>query len=206
MAEVTFPTPAGPCAGYLARAPGDDARPAVVVIHEIFGLNDDIRRLTDRLAGMGYLALAPDFYGGGRWRRCMKAAFKQLKAGEGEFFEAIDAARAWLAADPGSTGAVGVVGFCLGGSFALLAAPRYDFAAASVNYGEVPKDPDVLGGACPVVASFGARDRTTRGRAQRLEGALVANGVEHDVKLIPRPGMDSSTRSRYHRRCQSSRG
>ncbi|MGH8240325.1 MAG: dienelactone hydrolase family protein, partial [Steroidobacteraceae bacterium] len=176
-------------AAYISRPPRGGPWPGVVVIHEIFGLNDDIRTLTDRIAGFGYLALAPDFYGGGRWTKCMKDAFRQLHAGRGEFFDAIEAAREWLAAQEDCSGRVGVIGFCLGGGFALMSASRYDFAAASVNYAEVPDEVErILGGVCPIVASYGGRDRTLRGHPERLEQALTAAGVEHDVKVYPNAG------------------
>jgi carboxymethylenebutenolidase len=77
----------------------------------------------------------------------------------------------------------------MGGGFALLSAPRYDFAAASVNYGEVPQDALArLRGACPIVASYGRRDRTLSGRAERLQGALSELGIPHDVKEYPEAG------------------
>lgn len=175
-------------AGFLAHAT-DVPAPGVVVIHEIFGLNDDIRALSNRIAAMGYVALAPDFYAGGKWTRCMKGAFRELQSGRGEFFDAIDAAREWLARRPECSGEVGVIGFCLGGGFALVAASRYDFSVASVNYGEVPENPEaILEGACPIVASYGGRDRTLRGHPERLDRALSALRVPHDVKVYPQAG------------------
>lgn len=167
---------------HLATPTGSGPRPGVVVLHEAYGLNDDIRRITDRFAEAGYVAVAPDLYSAGGARRCLRATFRTLFAGEGPTFQDIEATRRWLADRPECTGQVGVAGFCLGGGFALLASTR-GFDAAAPSYGLVPKDPEkALAGARPVVASFGARDRAARGAAGRLETALTTLDVQHDVK------------------------
>jgi carboxymethylenebutenolidase len=172
---------------YLATPRGTGPWPGVVVIMDALGLSDDIRLQADRLAAAGYLAFAPDLYSG-RGIRCVVATLQASRTGRGEAYVDIDAARRWLAEREDCTGRIGIIGFCMGGGFAMLAAPRYDFAAASVNYGEVPKEVSRLEGCCPVVASFGKRDPELRGRAQRLERALTELGVEHDVKEYPDVG------------------
>lgn len=173
---------------YLACPPGAGPWPGVVVIQDSLGLSDDIREQADRLSAAGYLAFAPDLYSG-RGLRCVLATLRASRSGEGQAYEEIEAARQWLVAREDCTGQVGIIGFCMGGGFALLCAPRYDFAAASVNYGEVPADAaQRLRGACPIVGSYGRRDRTLRGRAQRLEQALTELDVPHDVKEYPGAG------------------
>lgn len=59
---LAYPGAEGPIQAFLARPEADEPRPAVIVIHEIFGLTDHIRQVTARLAGQGYVAFAPDLY------------------------------------------------------------------------------------------------------------------------------------------------
>jgi carboxymethylenebutenolidase len=76
----------------------------------------------------------------------------------------------------------------MGGGFALLLAPGGAFAASSVNYGVTAYTEAALRGACPIVGSFGGKDRNLRGAAQKLERALEALGIDHDVKEYPEAG------------------
>jgi carboxymethylenebutenolidase len=186
--QVQVPFAGGQIPVHLVGPPTDRPVPGVVVVHDVFGMTADLRRQAAWLAGQGYLAAAPDLFAEGR-ARCVVAAFSALRARRGRIFEQLDAVRGWLAAQPTCTGRVGVIGFCLGGGFALLLAGRGGYAASSVNYGEVPEDAEaLLQGACPVVGSFGGRDRTLKGAAARLEAALAANGVPHDVREYPAAG------------------
>jgi len=193
MPDISYPVGGGSGQGYLAVPSAESAGPGpwagVVVIHEAFGLNADIRQKADRLAARGYLALAPDLFDGRSWIRCIRGAFRQLAAQSGPAFTALDAARRLLAARDDCTGKTGVIGFCMGGAFALLCAPRDGFAAASVNYGVVPKDAErVLAGSCPIVGSYGARDQMGTKPPERLQRALTVLQVPHDVKVYPGSG------------------
>lgn len=188
MPNLSYPAASGELRAYLAVPRGDGPWPGVVVIQDALGLSDDIREQADRLAAGGYLAFAPDLYSG-RGIRCVISTLKQSRSGKGQAYEDIEAAREWLVGRDDCTGRIGIIGFCMGGAFALLSAPRFDFAAASVNYGEVPEDAlERLRGTCPIVGSFGGRDRTLRGRPERLRTALTELDVPHDVKEYPDAG------------------
>jgi carboxymethylenebutenolidase len=187
LPDLEFDTPSGTLGGYIARPAEAAPRPGVVVIQDSLGLSDDIKEQADHLAAAGYVAFAPDLYSG-RGIRCVVATMAASRTGKGPAYEEIAAARRFLAEQPECGGRIGIIGFCMGGSFAMLCALRGEFDASSVNYGEVPKNVQRLAGACPVVGSFGARDISLRGRAQRLERALSELGVAHDVKEYPHAG------------------
>jgi carboxymethylenebutenolidase len=177
-----------PLRGILVRPPGSGPWPGVVMIHEAFGLDEVMGRQAERLAAAGYLTLAVDLYSAGGTLGCLVSTMRAMVKGQGRAFADIAAARRWLFDSAECTGKVGVIGFCIGGGFALLTAAS-GFEVAAVNYGQLPRDLDtVLAGACPVVASYGGRDRTMQHAAAKLEDALTRAGIVHDVKEYPTAG------------------
>ncbi len=191
LVDIDLPAAPGGSTGLtavLAIPAGSGPWPGVVIVHEAFGVNEVMRRQALRLAEAGYLALMPNLFSEGGARKCLTATFRALVAGEGRAFIDIESARGFLAARPDSTGKAGVLGFCMGGGFALAAASR-GFDAASVNYGQLPKELDAaLAGACPIVGSFGGQDRSLPGAAARLEASLGRLGIPHDVKEYAEAG------------------
>lgn len=187
--STMVPSPIGPVPTYLAEPSTPGPHPAVIIIHDVFGADPDLTAQADWLARAGFLAVAPDLFHHGGKIGCIRRAIQDLRERKGRTFLDVEAVRGWAAADSRCSGHVGVIGFCMGGGFALLMAALYPYAAASVNYGQVPKDADeVLAGSCPLVGSYGGKDRTLTGAAQKLEETLTQLGIPHDVREYPGAG------------------
>jgi carboxymethylenebutenolidase len=185
--DVTIATSRGAMPAYLKLPSGNGPWPGVVVIHDAAGATRDLHEQADWLASEGFLALAPDlFYWGSRWK-CLFAAIRD----PANPLPDLDAAHAWLAGRSDCTGRTGVIGFCMGGGLALMLAADHAFSVASVNYGGLTAASGrALPRACPIVASFGAKDRWPGVRKVPgiLEAALTAAGIEHDIKVYPEAG------------------
>jgi carboxymethylenebutenolidase len=136
--------------------------PAVVVIHEWWGLNDHIRHWTDRLAADGYAALAVDLYGG-KVATTPEQAMEMMKAvDEAKVRKLLGAAHRFLAEDPRVKAPKrGVIGWCFGGGWSLQQAiMQPDLDAAVIYYGRLDTDPTVLAKiAAPVMGVFGNQDK-----------------------------------------------
>ncbi len=191
MADVEIPAPRGRMPAYVATPGTAPPWPGVVLVHDFTGMSADLRHQADWLAGEGFLAVAPDLYYWGSRLGCLWTIMRELGRREGRTFDDIEAARAWTAARDGCTGRIGIIGFCMGGTYAVALAPAPGWSASAVNYGGCPKDADSwLKDSCPIVGSFGGADRSPLGRSAglRMERVLTDLGVEHDVKIYPGVG------------------
>lgn len=165
----------------LARPERPGVGPGVVVVHDIFGMQEDTRRHCRRFAEAGYVAIAPDLMGEGS-PTCTVSTIASALREEGPAFAIIEAARAVLVEQgPADPARIGITGFCLGGGFALLAAADGAYAVAAPFYGRVPRSAERLRGICPTIGQFGAQDLIFRPDAARLPRHLEALGVPHEV-------------------------
>jgi carboxymethylenebutenolidase len=185
--RVAIPT--GTLGVHLEVPAGAGPWPAVVVIHDAAGLTADTVAQCRWLADSGFLAVAPDLFDGGTFVGCLRSVIRDYATWQGKVFDQVEAVREWVAARDDCTARVGVLGFCMGGGFALSVAPGHGFVAASANYGMIPKEAEqYFVGACPIIASYGGRDLSLRGAGPRLEAALTAAGTEHEVDVYPQAG------------------
>jgi carboxymethylenebutenolidase len=162
--------------------------PGVVVIHELFGLNDNIRDIAGRFAGEGYAALAVDLFSTASRITCMARIFHGMliRPVENGVVDDLQAALDFLRARPEVDAArLGAIGFCMGGSYALqLACVAGDLRAASVFYGQNPRPLEAVARACPIVGSYPERDFTANA-ARQLEPMLERYQVPYDIKIYP---------------------
>lgn len=178
--------------GYLALPAGKGTHAAVIVIHEWWGLNAWVKAQTDSLAKHGYVALAPDLYGG-------KIAYDadtahQLMSGLGD-----DAALSVLQAsadflrsrDDVRAHAVGVIGWCMGGKYSIrLAATDPGIRACVMYYGAPLVDSTAIRAIqAPVLGHFGGNDKgPSPDQVKEFEKALRKAGKQADFKTYPGAG------------------
>ncbi len=161
-------------------------RPALLMIYEAFGMNEEMARVAGELSDEGWTVFIPDLFARGSKPLCVARCLQTVARGEGAALDDLDAARRWLAALPEvDPGRIGVIGFCMGGGFALLLAMNGHYRASAPFYGMAPKE---MPRSCPVVASYGAKDLGMKAAPARLEGNLTHLGVPHDVKVYPGVG------------------
>jgi carboxymethylenebutenolidase len=179
MAEVEFEANGGTAQGYLAEPEGEG--PGIVVLHEWWGLNDDMREICDRFASEGFVALAPDLYHGETTDQPDEASQKMMAMNIEEAEKEMRGAVDYVAAHPKCDGTVGTVGFCLGGGLCVWAAAANPKVGATVSYYYVMPHgkPDFSQIKGPVLGHFGTNDDFIPTEdAEALEREMREAGVD----------------------------
>ena len=189
---VTFPSADGNASGYLAAPSTPGKKPGLIVVQEWWGLDNWIREQTDRFAGQGYVALAPDLYRGKSTSD--PAVAHELMRGmpEDRAMADLKAAFNYLASRPDvDPEHIGVVGWCMGGGYALaLATAEPRLAATAINYGRLVTDHDTIAKINSIIlGNFGAADRgIPPDDVKAFSQALVRAGKLGDIKIYDGAG------------------
>jgi carboxymethylenebutenolidase len=175
--------------GYLATPDGSGPNPGVVVIHEAYGLNDNIKHTTNRFAEAGYVALAADLFTDRNRALCMARYMGGMLLGSVNLYGIDDlrAALTYLSQDRNvDAKRMGAIGFCMGGGFAIAwACTDSRLKAIAPFYAANPRPLDVVSRRlCPVVGSYPEKDFTANA-GRSLEKALERNHIAHDIKVYP---------------------
>ncbi|MEZ5796821.1 MAG: YghX family hydrolase [Paracoccaceae bacterium] len=188
---VMYPSPDGhgEVRGLLVRPAGVEGRlPAVLVVHENRGLNPYIEDVARRLGKAGFMALAPDgltsvggYPGNDEKGRELQSGVDPARL-MNDFLAAVD----WLMAHEGSTGQVGVTGFCYGGGVANACAVAFEGLGGAVPfYGRQPKPEDVAKIKCPLLIHYAGLDERINEGWPAYEAALKAAGTRYEAFIYP---------------------
>lgn len=185
--QVEYPGGAtGTLMGYMARPDATGVFPAVVVIQEWWGLNENIKDITRRFAREGFVALAPDFYNGVVTSEPDEARKLVMELDTQAAVEEIGQALAFLLEQPYTAGnTAGIVGFCMGGRLVLQAARTDAPIGAAVAFYGTPLTPEEAAEVTvPVLGLYGAEDTGIAVEdVQTMEQAFEENGVTHAIQV-----------------------
>jgi carboxymethylenebutenolidase len=174
--------------GYLARPEGEGVFPGIIVIHEAFGLNENMKDIARRFANTGYMALAVDLFSGRNAVMCMFRLIggMQFNSLNHEGIRDLKAGLTFLLEQPHlDSERVGAVGFCLGGGLAITwACTDNRLKAIAPFYGMNPRPLKAVERMCPVVGSYPDKDFTTS-HAKKLDVELDHYHISHDIKIYP---------------------
>ncbi|HET8975298.1 MAG TPA: dienelactone hydrolase family protein, partial [Solirubrobacterales bacterium] len=179
MGEVEFEANGGTGRGYLAEP--DVEGPGVIVIHEWWGLDDSMRKMADRFAEEGFVALAPDLFEGDTTEQPDEAQQKLMALNMDKAVKQMRGAVKHLLEHPKCNGQIGSVGFCAGGGLAVWAAAETPEIGAAVTYYYVMPHgkPDFSKIEGPVLGHFGTSDDfVSVDAAKALEAELQEAGVD----------------------------
>jgi carboxymethylenebutenolidase len=160
----------------------------VVVIHEAYGLTDNIKDITRRFGNEGYVALAVDLFTDRNRAVCMTRYMGGLLLGSVNAYgiQDLKSALTFLAKNRDvDAQRMGAIGFCMGGGFAIAwACTDSRLKAIAPFYGTNPRPLELVKRLCPVVGSYPEKDFTARA-GRNLDRALDQHGIAHDIKIYP---------------------
>jgi len=178
--------------GYLALPERGGKHPAIIVIHEFWGLNDWVKEQAQNFAAEGYVALAVDLYRGKVGTTQDEAHILMRGLPDDRGMRDLEAAFTYLASRPDvDAKKIGAIGWCMGGSWSIrLAEDQPKLAAFVVNYGALPTDPATIAKiTAPMLGNFGADDGgITPESVHAFEAAMKAAGKNPDLKLYEGAG------------------
>ena len=178
--------------GTLYAPPGKGPFPALIVIHEWWGLNDWVKQQAAKLAEEGYVALAVDLYRGKVADNSDLAHELMRGVPEDRAIRDLKSAFDFLAAQPNvKKDRIGSIGWCMGGGYALgVALAEPNLAATVINYGHLATEPDQLKKIqAPILGLFGGQDRgITPEDVKKFQQAMEKLGKKIEVKIYPDAG------------------
>lgn len=185
---INIPNGTPNLSGYFAYPPTEGKLPGVVVIHEAYGLNDNIKDITRRFAEAGYAVLAVDLFAGRNQMVCMTRFITNMLLGRLNHsgIRDLKVALDWLEKHSKVDSAkIGAVGFCMGGGFAIAwACTDSRLNVIAPFYAANPRPIDAVARSCPVVGSYPEND-FSKGMGIKLEGELTKHNISHDIKIYP---------------------
>ena len=189
---VSFPSGSETATGYLALPGSTGRHPAIIAIHEWWGLNDWVEEQAQKFAELGYVVLAVDLYRGQVAKSPDEAHELSRGLPEDRAVRDLKAAYSYLASRSDvAPNKIADVGWCMGGGYSLkLAENEPRLAACAVNYGMLPTDPEIIARIqAPVLGNFGALDRGIKpADVQAFEKAMQAAGKKVDAKIYDGAG------------------
>ena len=184
--HIKYPGATGEVLAYLARPKGDEKIPGVVVIHEIYGLVPHIEDVTRRIALEGFLVMAPDALSplGGTPEDPNQARSLMQKLDSQSTIQNYVAAVRYLKTHPGSTGKVGVVGFCWGGEMAnQVAVNSPDVLAVVPYYGRQPASEEVPKIKASLLLQYAGLDEGINKGIPAYEEALKKASIDYKIYM-----------------------
>ncbi|MCL4509759.1 MAG: dienelactone hydrolase family protein [Bacteroidetes bacterium] len=186
---VRYPSGSDTVSAYLAMPSSGGKHPALIVIHEWWGLTDWIRENAREFARKGYVALAIDLYRGGLTSNPQEAYKLMMSVPKERAVTDLKSAFGYLSTmDNVNSSQIGVIGWCMGGSYSFQAAVNLPkLAACVIDYGKVDASKssvDKIG--CPVLCNFAEKDKTyTPDMAKEFTSAMKANGKQVELHIYP---------------------